>query len=143
MVIKDLTEQVSELTNQVNQLKNPTPSKSDSLKPSAQKMFATGVYYAKNKDYIHAAKWFRRSAMAGHGKAMFYLGMMFIKEQGLPQSLIHSYVWMSLAQVYDVSEAKAAKNEIQHKLTARELNLAQRLAADRYEDIEHELIKLR
>lgn len=127
--LNQLTQAVSELLQQKNQV--------ESEPINVQKLFSTGVYYAKHADYIHAAKWFRRAAMASHGKAMFYLGMMFIKGEGLPKSIIHSYVWMSLANVYGVSEAKAAMMDIQHRLTAHELNQAQRLAAEKYEEIEN------
>ncbi|MCU4674896.1 hypothetical protein N7931_04545 [Catenovulum sp. 2E275] len=134
---QQLLDCLNQLTNQVNNL----AAQIELLKPAKpvlnpQKLFATGVYYAKHKDYIHAAKWFRRAALAGHAKAMFYLGTMFIKAEGLPQSVIHSYVWMSLANIYGATEAKAVQLDLQKHLTARELNLAQRLAADKYEEIE-------
>ncbi|WP_016955588.1 tetratricopeptide repeat protein [Catenovulum agarivorans] len=132
--LNQLTQVVSDLLQQKSHTE-PEPV-------DVQKLFSTGVYYAKHADYIHAAKWFRRAAMASHGKAMFYLGMMFIKGEGLPKSIIHSYVWMSLANVYGVSEAKAAMMDIQHRLTAHELNQAQRLAAEKYEEIENIQAKL-
>ncbi|GEM_PF-343134 len=136
-----LLESIAQLTAQVNQL----ASRIEHLKPIAapdnpQKLFSTGVYYAKHKDYTHAAKWFRRAALAGHAKAMFYLGTMFIKAEGLPQSVIHSYIWMTLANIYGASEAKAVQQDLQKHLTAKELNLAQRLAADKYEEIEDRLL---
>lgn len=131
--INQLTEQISELSKQVELLKTNKPAN------NPQKLFATGVYYAKHQDYIHAAKWFRRAALAGHAKAMFYLGTMFIKAEGLPQSVIHSYVWMTLANVYGATKAKAVAQDLQKYLTAKELNLAQRLAADKYEEIEDAL----
>lgn len=132
--LNQLTQVVSALLQQKHQ--------TEPAQVNVQKLFSTGVYYAKHADYIHAAKWFRRAAMASHGKAMFYLGMMFIKGEGLPKSIIHSYVWMSLANVYGVSEAKAAMLDIQHRLTAHELNQAQRLAAEKYEEIENAQAKL-
>lgn len=131
--ISQLTQQITQLSKQVEQLKTGKPVN------NPQKLFATGVYYAKHQDYIHAAKWFRRAAIAGHAKAMFYLGTMFIKAEGLPQSVIHSYIWMTLANVYGATEAKAAAQDLQKYLTAKELNLAQRLAADKYEEIEDTL----
>ncbi|WP_143871934.1 tetratricopeptide repeat protein [Catenovulum sediminis] len=140
-----LTLEIQQLASTIRDAVSPVKQTSETpqiLSANPQKLFATGVYYAKHADYIHAAKWFRRAALAGHGKAMFYLGMMFIKGEGLPQSVIHSYVWMSLAKVYEVSEAKAAMTDIQHRLTAHELNQAQRIAAEKYEEIENQLAKL-
>ncbi|WP_440904100.1 hypothetical protein ACMZOO_14790 [Catenovulum sp. SX2] len=139
--LDSLAAQLNQLTQVVSDLLQQK-SHTDSEPVNVQKLFSTGVYYAKHADYIHAAKWFRRAAMASHGKAMFYLGMMFIKGEGLPKSIIHSYVWMSLANVYGVSEAKAAMMDIQHRLTAHELNQAQRLAAEKYEEIENIQAKL-
>ncbi|EWH09959.1 hypothetical protein DS2_10042 [Catenovulum agarivorans DS-2] len=139
--IDALSVQINALTQAVSQLLQQK-KQADGETVNPQKLFSTGVYYAKHADYIHAAKWFRRAAMAAHGKAMFYLGMMFIKGEGLPKSVIHSYVWMSLANVYGVTEAKAAMMDIQHKLTAHELNQAQRLAAEKYEEIEDIQAKL-
>lgn len=131
--INQLTQQIAQLSKQVERLKTSKPVN------NPQKLFATGVYYAKHQDYIHAAKWFRRAALAGHAKAMFYLGTMFIKAEGLPQSVTHSYIWMTLANVYGATEAKAVAQDLQKYLTAKELNLAQRIAADKYEEIEDAL----
>ncbi|NTS76141.1 hypothetical protein HR060_04600 [Catenovulum sp. SM1970] len=101
--------------------------------PDAAKLFATGVYLAKENDQLAAAKQFRKAALLGHNKAMFYLGVMYSQGKGLPKSVMHSYVWLTLAILYGNSEATAARQALEKYLTAHEIHFAMRLAADRQE----------
>ncbi len=103
---------------------------------SPEQQFSTGVHYIKahNNHYL-GAKWFRKAGMQGHAKAQFYLGIMFIKGEGVPKSLFHAYCWLSLASCQNYEEAKVARKNLEPFLTAAEMNSALRLAADRIEQI--------
>ncbi len=100
------------------------------------KQFATGVHYIKheNNHYL-GGKWLRKAAMQGHPKAQLYLGLMFIKGEGVPKSLFHAYCWLSLAACQDVNEAKDARKKLQSHLTAKEINASLKHAADLLEQI--------
>ncbi|WP_199611425.1 SEL1-like repeat protein [Flocculibacter collagenilyticus] len=99
------------------------------------KEFATAIHHYKNEMFHKAAKWMRKAAMKGHVKAQFYLGIMFLKGEGLPKSIYHSYSWLTLAASQDNQEALAAKSQLEKKLTSLEINSASKLAAERYEQI--------
>ncbi|MCY7294136.1 tetratricopeptide repeat protein [Alteromonas sp. a30] len=103
---------------------------------TANQQFATGVHQIKAMgNHYLGAKWFRKAGMQGHAKAQFYLGLMFIKGEGVPKSLFHAYCWLSLACCQNFEEAKTARKNLEPYLTAKEMNSALRLAADRIEQI--------
>lgn len=113
----------------------------DSASPlqDATQQFATAIHYYRQNDHYLAARWFRKSAMQGHGKAQLYLAMLFIKGQGVPKSLFHGYSWLSLAASQNVNEAISARKQIEPHLTARQIQSALKVAADKYETIEDTL----
>lgn len=103
---------------------------------TADQQFSTGVHQIKSLgNHYLGAKWFRKAGMQGHAKAQFYLGLMFIKGEGVPKSLFHAYCWLSLACCQNFEEAKVARKNLEPYLTAKEMNAALRLAADRIEQI--------
>lgn len=103
---------------------------------SAEHQFSAGVQYIKSQgNHYLGAKWFRKAGMQGHAKAQFYLGLMFIKGEGVPKSLFHAYSWLSLACCQNYEEAKIARKNLEPFLTAAEMNAAMKLAAERIEQI--------
>lgn len=60
-----------------------------------------GLYYLKEKSFPLAAKWLRLSAMTGDLKAQFFLGLLFMKGQGVPPSPFHAAAWLSWPAVKD------------------------------------------
>ncbi|MDA6066174.1 hypothetical protein OH214_03415 [Idiomarina abyssalis] len=84
---------------------------------------------------FEAAKHFRRAALFGHSKAMLYLGQMFLQGKDLPESVFHACCWLTLADRAGEVGAEQIINDLLHKLTARELNSARQLAAERFEQI--------
>ncbi|WP_111977080.1 tetratricopeptide repeat protein [Algibacillus agarilyticus] len=99
------------------------------------KQFLDGVQFAKNNEYLLAAKCFRKSALNGHNKAMLYLGLMYSKGQGLPQSPFYGYVWLKLASLWQCKEAKPALDNLQRLLTTQEIFVANKMAAEKQEII--------
>lgn len=101
----------------------------------AQAHFVQASRDAKIGKLLSAARHFRRAALLGHARSMYYLGMQFLQGKGVPQSAYHAYCWLTLADVFDDSQAKQALQRANNQLTARESILAARLAADRFEQI--------
>lgn len=98
----------------------------------------TGLYYLQEKSYPLAAKWLRLAAMSGDNKAQFYLGLLFVKGQGVPQSAFHGMAWLVLAQSQGYSAATAMIEQLKPHLTTKRIKDAQCYAATLYEQI-HQL----
>ncbi|AZZ98644.1 SEL1-like repeat protein [Pseudoalteromonas sp. R3] len=109
---------------------NRWPSDTDS-----KAAYKKGLYYLKNKQYPLAAKWLRLAAMSGDNKAQFYLGMLFIKGQGVPKSVFHGIAWLSLAQSQGNQAAAGTLEQVRTHLTAKRFIDAQCYAATLYEQI--------
>lgn len=128
---RQLNAQLLELAQRLNPTTNAAPEQ------SSAKQFSTAIHYARHEqNYYLAAKWFRKAAMQGHSKAQFYLAMLFVKGQGVPKSLFHAYSWLSLASCQQLSEAIEARKQIEPHLTAKQMQAALKVAADRFEQIQ-------
>ncbi|SFC64624.1 tetratricopeptide repeat protein [Pseudoalteromonas denitrificans] len=110
--------------------------------PSTEQLFSTAIHMAKTKNDVGAAKWMRRAAISGHVKAQFYLGLMFAKGNGLPQSEYHAVTWLTLAESQGLIEAVEAKNKLQRSLCAKQIKDAQTQAANIYEQIQDDQFKI-
>lgn len=140
--LADVTVPNEELLTVLHDLKELLiESKSAKEIESADTHYANAIQYAKNERYYSAAKSFRKASMRGHGKAQFYLGLLFLKGDGVPKSFFHAYIWLSLAINQGVEEAKGIREQLQPYLTARDINSALRIAAERFEQIENLLEK--
>ncbi|MBE1298911.1 MAG: hypothetical protein GJ680_03235 [Alteromonadaceae bacterium] len=103
---------------------------------SAGKQFSTGIHYIKYEDnHYLGAKWFRKAGLQGHAKAQLYLGLMFIKGEGVPKSLFHAYAWITLANCQKLPEAENAIKQLAQHLTAKQKSAASKHAADLLEQI--------
>ena len=100
-----------------------------------ERLFATSVTMSKAKNDVGSAKYMRFAALQGHVKAQFYLGMMFAKGAGLPQSVYHAYTWLCLAESQGSIEAVEAIDKLQPLLQAKQVTEAKKQAADLYEYI--------
>jgi len=108
--------------------KDPTPETSD-------KTVTKALYYLKNEQVPLAAKWMRLAAMAGNHKAQFYLGLFFIKGQGVPSSIFHGAVWLTLASSQGYEPATITLADLRKHITTRRFKDAQCYAASLYEQI--------
>lgn len=93
------------------------------------------LYYLKNDQPPLAAKWMRLAAMAGNQRAQFYLGLFFIKGQGVPQSVFHGAVWLSLASSQGYEPATTALADLRKHLSTKRYQDAKCYAATLYEQI--------
>ncbi|PAY02025.1 hypothetical protein CKO50_06940 [Pseudoalteromonas sp. HM-SA03] len=97
-----------------------------------------GLYYLKEKSFPLAAKWLRLAAMSGDLKAQFFLGLLFMKGQGVPSSPFHAAAWLSLASSQGHKGAEQVLLDVRHFLTTKRFRDAQCYAATLYEQI-HQL----
>ena len=100
-----------------------------------------GLYYLKEESYPLAAKWLRMSAMSGDQKGQFYLGLLFLKGQGVPQSPFHAMAWLQLAKSQGFMAAEEMISQLTPHLTTKRIKDAQCYAATLYEQI-HSLINI-
>lgn len=108
--------------------------------PNVEDQYATALHWIKDKDnHYQGARWFRKAAMRGHAKSQFYLGVLFAKGQGVPQSLFHAYAWLALADCQQLPEAQESLKKIEPLLSNKLLQQALKLAAERFEQIETQL----
>lgn len=101
----------------------------------AQAHFVQASRDAKQGKMLSAARHFRRAALLGSRRAMYYLGIQFLQGKGVPRSAYHAFCWLTLADVFEDPQAANALKKASAELTAREEILASRLAADRFEQI--------
>ncbi|MEL0638992.1 sel1 repeat family protein [Pseudoalteromonas aliena] len=107
-------------------------------KKDEQSTFNKALYYLKNNQAPLAAKWMRLAAMAGNQRAQFYLGLFFVKGEGVPKSVFHASAWLSLASSQGYEPATAAINDIRKHIETKRFKDAQCYAASLYEQI-HQL----
>lgn len=94
-----------------------------------------GLYFLQQKDFPQAAKWLRYAAMSGDNKAQFYMGLLFAKGQGVPQSVYHAVAWLSLAKSQGYTAAVPVLSDLKTYLTTRRYKEAECYAASLYEQI--------
>ncbi|MBE0379595.1 MULTISPECIES: tetratricopeptide repeat protein [Pseudoalteromonas] len=129
----DLEQQLDNVLSFITQ-PNSTPH-SDVKADTPENTVNKALYYLKNEQPPLAAKWMRLAAMSGNHRAQFYLGLFFIKGQGVPNSVFHGAVWLSLASSQGYEPATAALTDLRKHLSTRRFKDAQCYAATLYEQI--------
>ncbi|KZX00132.1 hypothetical protein JL49_13670 [Pseudoalteromonas luteoviolacea] len=132
----DLEQQLLNVLEFVTQ--EPDPKHQWPERQDPEQAYKKGLYYIKEKQYPLAAKWIRLAAMSGDNKAQFYLGLLFLKGQGVPKSVFHGVAWLSLAQSQGNMAAESTLKEVRPHLTTKRYLDAQCYAATLYEQI-HQL----
>ncbi|KZN65490.1 hypothetical protein N473_12320 [Pseudoalteromonas luteoviolacea CPMOR-1] len=133
----DLEQQLLNVLEFVTQEPDPKHSWPNAQEP--EQAYKKGLYYIKEKQYPLAAKWMRLAAMSGDNKAQFYLGLLFIKGQGVPKSVFHGVAWLSLAQSQGNNAAQSTLNEVRPHLTTKRYIDAQCYAATLFEQIHQQM----
>lgn len=129
----DLEQQLDNVLSFITQPNNTANSEGKADTPD--NVVTKALYYLKNEQAPLAAKWMRLAAMAGNHRAQFYLGLFFIKAQGVPQSVFHGAVWLSLASSQNYEPATAALNDLRKHISTKRFQDAQCYAATLYEQI--------
>lgn len=131
---QDLEQQLDNILSFVTQ-----PSENSSMpngEISQQSTLDKALYYLKNKQPPLAAKWMRLAAMSGDHRAQFYLGLFFVKGQGVPQSVFHAAAWLSLASSQGYEPATIAVGDLRKHIETKRFKDAQCYAASLYEQIQ-------
>ncbi|MBH0040329.1 MULTISPECIES: tetratricopeptide repeat protein [unclassified Pseudoalteromonas] len=133
---QDLAQQLDNILGFVTQPENTSVPIDN--KKNEQSTLNKALYYLKNNQPPLAAKWMRLAAMAGNQRAQFYLGLFFVKGEGVPQSVFHAAAWLSLASSQGYAPATAAVTDIRKHIETKRFKDAQCYAASLYEQI-HQL----
>ena len=90
---------------------------------------------ASATDLREAVAWFKAAATAGHGPSMVNLGWLYLQGRGVPQDYMLGYMWLTLAQ--SVGQPLALENSatLRQKMTAAQINEAQRRATAIWQEI--------
>ena len=88
--------------------------------------------------FLHDAKASDPRALAaaaarGDAKAQFDLGLRYARGLGVPQDYVLGYMWLNLSAAHGLADAIRLRDALGAKLTAAQVNEAQRLARERWE----------
>ena len=83
-----------------------------------------------HKDFAEAAKWLKLAAEQGYSPAQYELGLIYRTGYGVAVDQVQSYVWLNLAAAAGVQQAVAARDEIMHALSPKQLSQAQKISRD-------------
>jgi TPR repeat protein len=86
------------------------------------------------QNYYEAAKWYFRAADQGEGEAQRALGMLYNKGEGVPKDLMLAYMWLDLSAAHGADRDFRARlrDAIASKMTAQQVQTAQRMSLDWY-----------
>lgn len=86
------------------------------------------------QNYYEAAKWYFRAAHQGDGESQRALGMLYNKGEGVPRDLMLAYMWLNLSASHgeDRDFRARLRDAIASKMTAQQVQIAQRMALDWY-----------
>ena len=77
------------------------------------------------RDYVEAAKWYRRAAEQGVAFAQFNLGVRYVNGQGVARDPVQAYRWFSVAAQSllgrEADTARQARDSVKAKLNPEQL----------------------
>ncbi len=85
---------------------------------------------AGKPDYAEAAQWFRKAGQLGIRDSQFNLGILYARGMGVPQDLIQSWLWFSLAAQQGDADAAKKRDEVAAKMDAPALLAAAKALAE-------------
>jgi Sel1 repeat len=80
-------------------------------------MHNLAVYYAANKEMADSARWFAKAAGLGLPDSQFNLAVLYERGDGVPQSLVDSLKWYSIAAASGDAESRTRMVLLQHQLS--------------------------
>ena len=88
------------------------------------------------QDFSGAFKWFKKAALNNYNMAQYNMGIMWYTGSGTDRSdLARAYAWLSIAAANSYPQAVAARDYLKSTLSREELEKAQKVAADLYDQI--------
>jgi TPR repeat protein len=73
------------------------------------------------KDYVEAARWYRKAAQQGYARAQFNLGFYYDQGLGVAQDYEQAYFWLSLAAKSGDQTYIARRDEAKKLVTAEQI----------------------
>ena len=98
----------------------------------AQAKIGDCYYYGDNvvKDYVEAAKWYRKAAVQGDAPvAQYTLGLCYFNGYGVTRDYVEAYKWLNLAAAQGVEDAPTCRAIAETRMTPEQIAEAQRLSA--------------
>ena len=101
--------------------------------PRAQADFKDGMAAHRQGDYTNALKEFRAGAAKGEGLALFSLGFMYFKGQGVARDPAQAYLWFDLAAAQlppgaNRNRARTNRDKVAKGLDPGQIAIGQRTA---------------
>jgi localization factor PodJL len=81
-------------------------------------------------DYGEAAQWFRKAGQLGIRDSQFNLGVLYARGMGVPQDLVQSWLWFSLAAQQGDADAAKKRDDVAAKMDAAAVSAAARALAE-------------
>ncbi len=81
-------------------------------------------------DYAEAAQWFRKAGQLGIRDSQFNLGILYARGMGVPQDLVQSWLWFSLAAQQGDADAMKKRDDVAAKMDASTLAAAAKALAE-------------
>ncbi len=97
----------------------------------AQAGFKDGMAAHRQGDYAGALEEFRKGAAKGEGLAIFSLGFMYFKGQGVARDLAQAHMWFDLAAAQLPPGANRNRARTNRDKVAKDLNSAQKAISQR------------
>jgi hypothetical protein len=92
-----------------------------------------GCYFGGDgvvKDYVEAAKWFRRAAEQGYGISQYNLGVCYDNGFGVQKDFVQAYKWYNLAAAQSTKAAITNLASLERQMTPIQIADAQRLSRE-------------
>lgn len=92
------------------------------------KMFTEGI--GTPKSYALAFDWNKRAAEQKVTAAYYELGTAYAKGRGVEKDYIQAYMWFNLGACEEIDKAIQARDALEEKMSADEINEAQKLTTE-------------
>ncbi len=80
---------------------------------------------SSRRDYVQAAKWYRKAADAGNPEAQMNLGILYANGQGVPLDYVRGFAWLSRAKAAGLKRATQALHSLRDIMTPKQLMAAE------------------
>ena len=81
-------------------------------------MYTKGWGVAPNPG--EAARWYQQAAHQGVAEAQYNLGVLYTRGEGVPQDLVHAYLWLALAALrFPRGESHATAVQTRDRMAAQ------------------------
>jgi|688.fasta_scaffold488297_1 TPR repeat protein len=90
-------------------------------------IYSRGLLVDPDQDL--AMRWLRLAARQAHPAAHFYLGLSYLRGEGLEKDLAQAWVWFSRAEAAQFPTAARARDSVEKRLTPEQLAAARKRLA--------------